>query len=109
MYGQLQSLPTNVPESRLREWEDELRLPSGVSTLRLPPPTMDGILFSKDCNIVVELDNMVGLELEDFWNKAITYSFILGALTLFQTWVLVKQMEYTTTPSVSCHVCVCQN
>lgn len=100
MYGHLRSLPPNVPEARLREREEELRSPSGVSTLHLPPPTMDGILFSKDCNLLVQLDDMVGLELEDFWNKAITYSFILGAITLLQTWVLVKQMEYTTTPSV---------
>lgn len=101
MYGHMKSLPSNIPEARLREWERELRSPTGVSTLTLPPPTLNGILFSKDCNIVVELDDMVGLELEDFWNKAVSYSFILGILTLLQTWVLVKQMEYTTTPSVS--------
>lgn len=100
MYGHLKSLPSDVSEARLREWEEELRAPSGVSTLSLPPPTMNAILFSKECNILVELDEMVGLELEDFWNKAVTYSFVLGALTLLQTWVLVKQMEYTSTPSV---------
>jgi hypothetical protein len=101
MYGQLKSLPSDVPEWRLREWEKELQSPTGVTTLHLPPPTMNGIIFSKDCNLVLELDEMVGLELDEFWNKAITYSFILAALTVLQAWSLVKQMEYTSTPVVS--------
>lgn len=100
MYGHLKNVPPDVPASRLKEWEDELQNPSGVSTVKMPPPSMNAILFSKECNLVLELDNMIGLDLERFWSEAVTYSFILAVLTVIQAWVLVRQMEYTSTPVV---------
>lgn len=62
-------------------------------------------MFSPECNLVLELDDMQGLELDRFWNKALNYSLILAIVTAIQAWVLVKQMEYTSTPTVSSASC----
>ena len=101
MYGRLRSLPGDVPPSRVAEYESELHNPSGLTVLSLSPPVIDAVLFSKDCNIVVELDSMEGLELDKFWDQAAVYAFILTLVTALQTWVLVRQMEYTSTPTVN--------
>lgn len=101
IYGHLRPLPSNVPRSRVEEYESELHSPSGRSVLELPPPTIDAVVFSRDCNIVLELDTMEGMALDSFWNHATVYAFVLALITAAQTWVLVKQMEYTSTPTVS--------
>ena len=101
IYGQLQPLPRHIKESQLRDREREIRQPSGISLPYFPTPVVDGIVFSKDCNLVIELDRMEVLELDVFWSKALTYAFVLAILTAIQTWVLIRQMEYTATPAVS--------
>lgn len=100
IYGHLRSLPSHVTQDQMREYERELHNPSGVSPVTLPAPQMDAILFSKGCNLVLSLNEMDGLEWDKFWDKAIVYAFVLACVTLVQTWVLVKQMEYTSTPTV---------
>lgn len=101
MYGNLRSLPHDIPPSRVAEYESELHYPSGLSVLSLDAPILDAVLFSKDCNIVLELDHLEGLELDKFWDQATIYAFFLTLITALQTWVLVRQMEYTSTPTVS--------
>ena len=101
MYGQLRPLPRDTPPSRAKEYEDELHNPTGRTVLPLPPPSLDAILFSKECNLVLEFDNMEGLEVDEFWSQTMAYAFVLAVVTALQTWVLVKQMEYTSTPTVS--------
>lgn len=101
MYGQLRPLPSQYSRKQIAEYESELHKPTGRSVANLPSSQMDAIIFSRDCNLVVELDNMEGLERDMFWDKAITYAAILSIITILQTWVLVKQMEYTSTPTVS--------
>lgn len=101
MYGQLRPLPAQYSRKQIAEYESELHEPTGRTVANLPSSQMDAIVFSRDCNLVLELDKMEGLERDLFWEKAITYAAILGIVTILQTWVLVKQMEYTSTPTVS--------
>lgn len=103
MYGQMRPLPVGITRKQVEDREAEMRLPTGRSVIHLPPPIVDSVAFSRDCNLVIDLDDMQVLELDVFWSKAITYGFILALVTAVQTWVLVRQMEYTGTPMVSRH------
>lgn len=89
----------------MEEYESELHEPTGRSVLSIPPPTLNAVLFSKECNLYLDLTEMKGLELDRFWDKATTYAAVLTIITAIQTWVLVKQMEYTSTPTVSSVTC----
>ena len=100
MYGQLRPLPPGTTQNDVREFEEELHTPTGRSVASLPRSKMDVVVYSRDCNLLFELDGMEGLEIDRFWSKATSYAAVLSVLTLLQTWVLVKQMEYTSTPTV---------
>ena len=100
MYGQLRALPPRFTRKEIAEYESELHNPTGRTVAHIPTSQMDAIIFSRDCNLVIELDNMEGLSRDTFWEKAITYAAVLSATTILQTIVLVKQMEYTSTPTV---------
>ena len=100
MYGQLRPLPPGTTRNDVQEFEDELHTPTGRSVAPLPRSQMDAIVYSRDCNLLFELGGMEGLEIDRFWSKATSYAAVLSVLTLLQTWVLVKQMEYTSTPTV---------
>ena len=50
-----------VPEHLMRELEDELQNPTGISTVSTPKLSVSGVLLSKECGILYEITNSEGL------------------------------------------------
>lgn len=57
----LQLNPVPVPESLMREIEDELQNPTGIRTLPPPKNSINGLFLSKECGILYELTNTEGM------------------------------------------------
>ena len=45
----------------MRELEDELQNPTGISTVSTPKLSVSGVLLSKECGILYEIKNSEGL------------------------------------------------
>ena len=45
----------------MRELEDELQNPTGISTVSTPKLSVSGVLLSKECGILYEITNSEGL------------------------------------------------
>jgi hypothetical protein len=45
----------------MRELEDELQNPTGISTVTTPKLSISGVLLSKECGILYEVTNSEGL------------------------------------------------
>jgi len=58
----LQLIPTKVPLHLMKELENELDTPTGISTVARPNLTVNGILISRECGIVLEVKEVDGLK-----------------------------------------------
>lgn len=71
--GQLS--PAEVPAAILRELEEEIQHPTGVSTIRPPPIILQGALLSEKCGILLEMKDFEGLRSLTFFRKVTTCEF----------------------------------
>jgi len=46
----------------MKEYEQELAEPSGIRTALPPPATLDGILISQECSLIIEIKNVTALQ-----------------------------------------------
>ncbi len=46
----------------MKELEDEIDNPTGITTVSRPPMHMDGILISKNCGLLLQLKDVKGLK-----------------------------------------------
>lgn len=46
----------------MKELEDEIDNPTGISTVSRPPMNMEGILVSKNCGLLLQLKEVRGLK-----------------------------------------------
>jgi len=99
VYGQQR--PVKASQDRVTEYENELRNPTGVSALHLAQPEIDAYVYSPNCEMLLKISNVKGLEMDRFWQKAVNYAFFLGLVAALQALLLVRQMQKTSTPSVS--------
>ena len=60
VYGQF--IPTSVPDALMRELEDEMENPTGITTVKRPDLKMNGVLVSKKCGIMFEVKEAEGLK-----------------------------------------------
>lgn len=58
----VQMRPSPIPAHSMEEYEHELSEPSGIHTVWTPPPTLDGILISKECALIIEIKNATALQ-----------------------------------------------
>lgn len=59
------------------------------------------VMYSANCGIVMEMDDSNGIKIEKYYKKAISYATLASIITFIQIFLLIHQMEYTPTPSVS--------
>ncbi|KAH6915843.1 hypothetical protein BKA70DRAFT_1139716 [Coprinopsis sp. MPI-PUGE-AT-0042] len=91
--------PTNVPQFLMQELEDELQNPTGISTIRQPKLSLNGIFISKECGIMYTIDDTEGLRSRSFFRKVTTYAG-LSALGYLMILVLFsRQLERSRNPS----------
>jgi hypothetical protein len=60
MFAQMR--PSPIPASAMKDYERELTEPSGMRTAHPPPATLDGILISRECTLVIEVKNLTILQ-----------------------------------------------
>lgn len=58
LHGEMEAI--HFPQVLIDEYERELRSPSGVPMKRVPPPRFNGVLVSKECGVLVEMETVVG-------------------------------------------------
>ncbi|KEI37928.1 uncharacterized protein L969DRAFT_95778 [Mixia osmundae IAM 14324] len=97
-YGQLgQVVAANA--ARLDEFESEMSDPTGVSTVPIKARKSRVIMYSETCQLVIEIDDLSLLHMETFWAKAKNYAAFVGLVAVIQTYLLIHQMESTSTPT----------
>ncbi|KAA1475498.1 hypothetical protein DENSPDRAFT_842291 [Dentipellis sp. KUC8613] len=97
VYAQLH--PTNIPAEDMRELEQELQRPTGVSTVPWPRMELRGALVSTECGLVVEIGDTEGLRSRKFFRKITTYAGFAGAVYLMLLLLLSRQMARSRTPA----------
>lgn len=58
------------------------------------------VMYSANCEIVMEMDDSDGIKIEKYYKKAISYATLASVVAFIQIFLLIHQMEYTPTPSV---------
>ena len=56
----------------MKELEGELQNPTGITTVSRPELRMNAVLMSKECGILLEMHDAVGLIAQRFWRKVTT-------------------------------------
>ncbi|KAL4250477.1 hypothetical protein ABKN59_006994 [Abortiporus biennis] len=89
-FGQVD--PTDVPQDLMKELEDEIDEPTGITTVPRPPMKMNGVVVSKNCGMLYVLKDINGLKSERLYRKITSYAgfstivnFILLVLFTRQT------------------------
>lgn len=99
LLSQMHQLPPDLDPFLIRELEDELMNPTGISTISLPPLRLTTLLHSPKCGVSLVIKDAPGVKIEKYNNKTINYAAMVSAMALVQIWLLISQMQYTSTPS----------
>ncbi|CAO3690571.1 unnamed protein product [Umbelopsis ramanniana] len=95
----MQLHPVDGLMSEVLEYERELENPQGIS-VRYPGPFVASmVMYSANCEIVMEMDDSDGIKIEKYYKKAISYATLASVVAFIQIFLLIHQMEYTPTPS----------
>ena len=97
-YGQLDSTPLTKEQMKIHE--QEAHQPTGRKLTSVPRMNMNAILHSPDCDLVLRITNVKGVNRDYFWHaKTTRFAFVLGLVSLVQVVLIVRQMEKCSTPS----------
>ncbi|KAF9183908.1 hypothetical protein BGZ51_003697 [Haplosporangium sp. Z 767] len=99
MYMQLGAVSPHVRSTLLKDLEKEWAAPQGISTIKAPHLNSTLFLYSPNCRLALGVKKAEGMKREKFYAKAVNYAGMAGTLAFFQVFLLVRQMEYTPTPS----------
>ncbi|ORZ14412.1 hypothetical protein BCR41DRAFT_86945 [Lobosporangium transversale] len=99
MYMQLGAIDSSVRSTAVKELEREWASPQGISTIKPPPLNSTLFLYSPNCRLTLSVEKADGMKREKFYAKAVNYAGMAGTLAFIQVFLLVRQMEYTPTPS----------
>ncbi|KAF9413261.1 hypothetical protein BGZ94_000783 [Podila epigama] len=77
----------------------EWATPQGISTIKAPHLNSTLFMYSPNCRLVISAKDGVGMKREKFFSKAVNYAGMAGTIAFIQVFLLVRQMEYTPTPS----------
>ncbi|KAI9435319.1 hypothetical protein H4582DRAFT_1971440 [Lactarius indigo] len=91
--------PSNISAVDMRELEDELMNPTGVSTVKRPPFQLDMAVISPDCGVLVEVKKADGIRSRLFFRKVTTYGGFAGLVYLGMLLLLSHQMSESRTPA----------
>jgi hypothetical protein len=97
VYAQIH--PSNISAAEMRELEDELMNPTGVSTVKRPPLQFNLAAISPDCGVLVEVKNADGIRSRIFFRKVTSYAGFAGLVYLGLLLLLSQQMSESRTPA----------
>lgn len=100
VYAQFHSAgPHAQLQPQITALEHEILHPTGISTIAPPPLQLSLRAYSPECQLLLTSDEITGLLQTKLWRKAVHYAILYFVVLFVQTWLLVQQMEVTTTPS----------
>ncbi|KAI0039213.1 hypothetical protein FA95DRAFT_1567290 [Auriscalpium vulgare] len=94
-----QLAPSNISATDMEELEEELVHPTGVSTVARPRLVLDAVLLSRECGLVIKVEEAEGLRSRLFFRKVTTYAGFSGCIYLFLLILLSYQMGQSRTPA----------
>lgn len=97
IYAQIE--PAAVPEVLMQELEEEVQRPTGRSTVKPPKLTVHGVLISRECGLLYEVEDTQGLSSQSFFRKVTTYAGLATAAYLALLVLLSRQMDRSRTPA----------
>ncbi|KDN52815.1 hypothetical protein K437DRAFT_253748 [Tilletiaria anomala UBC 951] len=98
-YGHLKPAGPVSLRPQLQELEQEMRNPSGISTIKQPPSELHGLLFSPDCFLALTFAPARGdLDISRA-EKSIRYSICFFLVLIVQSLLTTRQMDRSMTPS----------
>lgn len=111
----LQEYPTILPASDLDALEEELRFPTGAPMPAVPALRMSALIFSPDCGFVLESmgqpdyashagSHLIGPKLESYIRMVRRSIFALALILCAELFLLIRQMNETSTPSTRSRV-----
>ncbi|KAI0703928.1 hypothetical protein C8Q76DRAFT_752964 [Earliella scabrosa] len=80
LFAQLDA--SDVPKEQMEELESEFNEPTGITTVRAPELSLEGVLLSQDCGILYEIKHAVGVQTQRLYGKITTYSGIAALVNL---------------------------
>lgn len=92
-YASVSTLPINYSQADYSEYFSSLYHPTGSSLEPPPPPSINYLLYSDNCGLVIEGEGEVLLSGE-LWNRATLLGIFLGLVQAMMTVLLVRQMEW---------------
>jgi hypothetical protein len=92
-----------IDAKKKKKKKTELMNPQGLITIRPPPLLANAYIYSPDCGIFLQIDQMKGLKLDRYYHKTTNYVIMIWLMTFAELYLVMRQMEYTATQSV----CVC--
>lgn len=95
-YGQLS--PSNVPQYLLKELEDEIDNPTGITTIRAPEMRLKGVLVSKNCGIIYDIPELKGLKSVNVRTNSPSYSPLCRSQGLFHKITICTYTVHLTEP-----------
>ncbi|KAI0644285.1 hypothetical protein C8Q79DRAFT_913528 [Trametes meyenii] len=87
LFAQLKG--SDVPKELMDELESEIGEPTGITTVKSPEFSLEGVMLSQDCGILYEVKHVLGVQSQRLYRKITTYSGIstlvnLALLALFR-------------------------
>ncbi|KAI0310666.1 hypothetical protein OF83DRAFT_1044788, partial [Amylostereum chailletii] len=89
----------NVSEAQMVELEEELAKPTGATTVHRPPLLVDAVLLSRECGLLIKVNEAEGLRSKLFFRKVTTYAGFAGVVYLALLILLSRQMAESSTPA----------
>ncbi|KAF9101847.1 hypothetical protein BGX29_005179 [Mortierella sp. GBA35] len=99
MYMQLGAISPSVRSGALKDLEREWAAPQGISVIKAPHLNSTLFMYSPNCRLTIGVKKSEGMKRERFYSKAVNYAGLAGTVAFIQVFLLVRQMEYTLTPS----------
>ncbi|KAK4685270.1 transmembrane E3 ubiquitin-protein ligase, partial [Tremellales sp. Uapishka_1] len=105
LYLTLPPLPPGWTAEEIAAYESELHNPTGIRTSLRKPPNywgglgLGGVAIADECGWAFGISDGAGVKLDDFWRKSVNYAAYATFSQLLVLILLVRQMEFTRTPS----------
>ncbi|PCH44049.1 hypothetical protein WOLCODRAFT_133060 [Wolfiporia cocos MD-104 SS10] len=97
LLGQVET--THVPQELMRELENEIEHPTGISTVKAPKLKLNGVLISQNCAMLFEIKDTTGLKSPQLYRKITTYAGISTLVYLALLALLSREMSRNSAPA----------
>jgi len=91
---------SGISRASLAIYENEIRFPTGQTTVRPPPMEVSGVMFSPDCSTALEWRDEQAVKVEKFWRAGRVVGIVAGLIAGAQVWWVLKEMSERGSPSV---------